>query len=67
VKPTPVTPDDLFRSQRRYVIPLFQRGYVWTEQGHWAPLWRDIVLCAALHRPVWRQRAGRGPDRPGAS
>lgn len=46
MRPTTVTPDDLFRPQRRYVIPLFQRGYVWTEQDHWGPLWRDIVLQA---------------------
>ncbi|MFL5612432.1 MAG: DUF262 domain-containing protein [Gemmatimonadaceae bacterium] len=44
MKPTTVTPDDLFRTQRRYIIPLFQRGYVWTREEQWSPLWRDIVL-----------------------
>lgn len=44
MKPTTVTPDELFRTQRRYIIPLFQRGYVWTKDEQWTPLWRDIVL-----------------------
>jgi hypothetical protein len=44
LKPTTVTPDELFRTQRRYIIPLFQRGYVWNEADQWAPLWRDVIL-----------------------
>ncbi|MGB7213337.1 MAG: DUF262 domain-containing HNH endonuclease family protein [Gemmatimonadales bacterium] len=46
MKPQTVTPDELFRHERRYVIPLFQRGYVWNVEDHWAPLWRDIVVQA---------------------
>lgn len=46
MKPTTLTPDDLFRPQRRYIIPLFQRGYVWNEAEQWAPLWRDMVVQA---------------------
>jgi hypothetical protein len=26
----------------RYVVPLFQRPYVWTEEDQWQPLWEDI-------------------------
>jgi hypothetical protein len=33
---------DLFERPRRYLIPLFQRGYVWTKEDQWAPLWEDI-------------------------
>ncbi|MFB9992051.1 DUF262 domain-containing protein [Deinococcus oregonensis] len=32
----------LFEKQERYVIPLFQRPYVWSAENQWAPLWRDI-------------------------
>jgi hypothetical protein len=32
----------LFDGKRRYVIPLFQRQYVWTEERQWLPLWDDI-------------------------
>lgn len=36
----------VFSSDRRYVIPLFQRPYVWTRELQWEPLWEDIVACA---------------------
>jgi hypothetical protein len=38
---------DLFQTHRRYVVPLFQRGYVWTRDLQWQPLWEDIVAQAA--------------------
>src|ERR1700687_4085038 len=28
--------------QRRDVVPIFQRGYVWTQEEQWEPLWDDI-------------------------
>ncbi len=34
--------EHLFTRSRRYVVPLFQRPYVWGEEGEWAPLWEDI-------------------------
>jgi hypothetical protein len=33
---------ELFEQQRRFVVPLFQRSYVWTFQNQWQPLWEDI-------------------------
>ncbi len=39
---------DLFDGKRRYLIPLFQRPYVWTEERQWAPLWEDLVRQAAF-------------------
>lgn len=32
----------LLNKQIRYVIPVFQRHYVWTEEYQWKPLWEDI-------------------------
>jgi len=32
----------LFDSTITYQIPLFQRPYVWTREGHWEPLWEDV-------------------------
>lgn len=43
MRPDKVTLADLFGQQRRYVVPLFQRGYVWTREGQWVPLWRDVL------------------------
>lgn len=44
----PRSVDDLFNSQLRYVVPMFQRLYVWKENPQWATLWEDIAEKAAL-------------------
>ncbi|MFI5299374.1 MAG: DUF262 domain-containing protein [Polyangiales bacterium] len=36
----------VFGIERRYVIPLFQRPYVWTLDRQWEPLWEDIARRA---------------------
>jgi hypothetical protein len=36
----------LFQPDVRYIIPLYQRPYVWTEQRQWSPLWEDIATVA---------------------
>jgi Protein of unknown function DUF262/Protein of unknown function (DUF1524) len=38
----------VFSNERRYVIPLFQRPYVWTRENQWEPLWEDVVARAEL-------------------
>jgi hypothetical protein len=40
--------DDLFNSQLRYVVPMFQRLYVWQENPQWQTLWEDLVEKADL-------------------
>lgn len=42
MKPSNLTVFELFERQQRYVVPLFQRPYVWTKDKHWIPLWDDI-------------------------
>lgn len=42
MKPDKLTIHDLFQRERRYVVPLYQRAYVWTKQDQWEPLWEDI-------------------------
>lgn len=37
---------DLFDTKHRYVIPLFQRQYVWSRDTQWEPLWEDILSKA---------------------
>jgi len=37
---------DIFDAQCRYMVPLYQRPYVWTEQAQWEPLWEDISALA---------------------
>lgn len=36
----------LFRNDRRYVVPMFQRKYVWDLKDQWEPLWKDVRTCA---------------------
>lgn len=33
---------DLFQKPIRYVVPTFQRPYVWNQDDQWEPLWEDI-------------------------
>lgn len=40
--------DALFNSQLRYVVPMFQRLYVWQENPQWATLWEDIAEKSTL-------------------
>jgi len=35
---------DIFRKDTRYVVPRFQRPYVWDEEEHWQLLWEDLRL-----------------------
>jgi hypothetical protein len=40
----------LFDGKRRYLIPLFQRQYVWTQARQWEPLWEDIASVLERRR-----------------
>lgn len=40
------TINELFQLDVRYIIPLYQRPYVWSEERQWQPLWEDIVTIA---------------------
>jgi uncharacterized protein with ParB-like and HNH nuclease domain len=31
----------IFGQDRRHVVPLYQRPYVWEEKKQWEPLWSD--------------------------
>lgn len=35
---------DIFRKDTRYVVPRFQRPYVWNQEEHWQLLWEDLRL-----------------------
>ena len=32
-----------FPPLKQWVIPSYQRNYVWTEEGQWTPLWEDLM------------------------
>ena len=58
--PQPVL--ELFEVQKRYLVPLFQRQYIWTQDGQWEPLWDDIER-KVLDRLRWHELGG-GTSRP---
>ena len=39
---TNVQVNTLFGTDIQYIIPLFQRHYVWDRDEQWQPLWEDI-------------------------
>jgi hypothetical protein len=43
MKPDTHTVQQLFERDVRYVVPLYQRPYVWNEGHQWEPLWEDIL------------------------
>ncbi len=43
MKPATNTLAQLFNTEVRYVVPLYQRPYVWKKETHWRPLWEDVV------------------------
>jgi hypothetical protein len=57
--PDKLTVHDLFQRERRYIVPLYQRSYVWTQQDQWEPLWEDIErlaeACLAAENHVARR------------
>jgi hypothetical protein len=50
------TPQMVFMQPQRFVVPLFQRPYVWNEENQWEPLWNDVVRVTdrVLARPSER-------------
>ncbi len=46
MQPQYLSVGDLFSFQRRYVVPLFQRPYVWERETQWEPLWEDVRRLA---------------------
>jgi Uncharacterized conserved protein len=36
----------IFGNQVHYMVPLFQRPYVWTQKDQWEPLWEDVRAVA---------------------
>lgn len=43
-----VTPMQIFNLPQHFVVPLFQRPYVWEEDHQWYPLWTDVRRIADL-------------------
>lgn len=53
------TPKTLFEQARCYVIPPFQRPYVWDEERQWEPLWNDIRNTAETYLENYMESSDR--------
>jgi hypothetical protein len=42
MKASILTLRDLFQKDIRYLVPVFQRPYVWNQEDQWEPLWDDV-------------------------
>jgi len=60
VKPATHTVNELFERDVRYVVPLFQRPYVWDREDQWEPLWEDI--CVLLDHQTTEAASGPVPS-----
>lgn len=43
----------VFGTDHRYLIPLFQRAYVWSKESQWEPLWDPDV--EQFNRTTWTE------------
>jgi hypothetical protein len=51
VKPDTRNVTELFELAVRYVVPLYQRPYVWDKNDQWEPLWEDIGALLEHQEP----------------
>lgn len=58
------TPAGIFGLHIRYVVPLFQRPYVWTEEEQWSPLWDDVRTLTEQLRDASPSAYGAPPVPP---
>ena len=46
MEPRNCTITDVFDGSLIYVVPRYQRLYVWNEEDQWAPMWEDMIEIA---------------------
>ena len=64
IPPAHKTPVQLFTNPVRYMVPRFQRHYVWNETYQWQPLWDDICDTAnRMYRSPEDADAADDPDK----
>lgn len=61
MKADTLTLKTLFQKDVRYVIPIFQRPYVWNQDDQWEPLWNDVRNTAERYLDELVQSEGNNP------
>ncbi len=50
-----LTAKTLFQKDVQYVMPIFQRPYVWEQEDQWEPLWNDVRNVAEEYLEQWEK------------
>jgi len=53
-----------FQDGKQYLVPSYQRNYVWTQEGQWEPLWDDVK--AVMTRIIAKGQSATQPHFLGA-
>lgn len=61
MKADTLTLKSLFQKDVRYVIPTFQRPYVWNQEDQWEPLWNDVRNAAERYLEELDEAEGHRP------
>jgi hypothetical protein len=48
MKSETVPAQQVFQDRRQYLVPFYQRAYVWNKDEQWEPLWNDIADKAEM-------------------
>jgi len=56
----------VLRGDRRFLIPVYQRPYVWERERQWEPLWSDVE-STALRLGETRRAAYEKGEKPAAA
>ena len=40
------TVNELFQGNVQYLVPIYQRPYIWNQENQWEPLWNDVCRVA---------------------
>ena len=59
------TLQEVLQGDRRFVVPVYQRPYVWSREQQWEPLWADVE-ATAVRLAETRQESHRS-DKPAPS
>jgi len=60
----PTTMQAAFQDGKQYLVPSYQRNYVWTQEGQWEPLWDDVK--AVMTRIIAKGQSATQPHFLGA-
>lgn len=56
------TLQEVFHGDRRFIVPVYQRPYVWEQDKQWEPLWNDVEATAVRLGEARLSKYGKNVD-----